>query len=280
MTCVVHSESNRGLGWRPDLPDFRDHRYSLSTHGVVEIAAPLPPRHEAPRFRKAPIKFQRNIGSCTGQAWAREAARERKLTEQSALAIYYEERRLNGELDIDAGAYIRDGAKVVTSYGVPTEKLWPDRDENVFKDPNAKADKDAGRKIFGEYLRVGPSQQEMCAVIASGHGFVMGISCYDSMFTSIADRTGIIPYPQDNETLQGGHALQFGGYDLKFRESEAAQRFRSMGFPESIIPEAVMIFANSWDESWGDRGYGYLDMRFAADENLADDRWTIRVKSS
>jgi hypothetical protein len=278
MKCVLHSESNRGLGWRPDLPDFRDHRYSASAHGQVELSQPLPVRHEAPRFRKLEIKNQRNIGSCTGQAWSREAARERKLTPQSALAIYYEERRINGETEIDAGAYIRDGAKVVTSYGVPTEKLWPDVDDNVFRDPSAKADKDASRKVFGEYLRVGPSQQEMCAVIASGHGFVMGISCYDSMFTSITDRTGIISYPQPGESLQGGHALQYGGYDLKFRESEAAQRFRAMGFPDSVIPEQVLIFANSWDVSWGDGGYGYLDMRFAVDENLADDRWTIRVK--
>lgn len=277
MRCVLHSESNRGLGWRPDLPDFRDYHYRLSPHGAAELAKAPPPRDEAPRFRKPRIKNQREFGSCTGQAWSREAERERKLTEQSALAIYYEERRINGETDIDAGAYIRDGAKVVTSYGIPTEKLWPDIDKNVFEDPSDKADKNAHRKIFAEYLRVGPSQQEMCAVIASGHGFVMGISCYDSMFEQMAERTGIIPYPQDNESLQGGHALQFGGYDLQFRQSETAQRFRSQGFPESAIPEQVLVFANSWDESWGDQGYGYLDMRFASDENLADDRWTIRV---
>jgi hypothetical protein len=278
MRCVLHSESNRGLGWRPDLPDVRDHRYSVSAHGMAEISQVIPPRHEAPRFRKLGIKNQRQIGSCTGQAWSREAARERKLTDQSALAIYYEERRLNGEESIDAGAYIRDGAKVVTSYGVPTEKLWPDTDKNVFLDPGEKADKNAKKKIFGEYLRVGPSMQEMCSVIASGHGFVMGISCYDSMFSSLTDRTGIISRPAEGERLQGGHALHYGAYDLQFRQSETAQRFRAMGFPDSVIPEQVLIFANSWEDSWGDQGYGYLDMRFAEDENLADDRWTIRVK--
>jgi C1A family cysteine protease len=250
----------------------------MTPHGKEELSKTPPVRFEVPRFRKPRIKNQGQFGSCTGQAWAREAERERKLVEQSALAIYYEERRLNGECDIDAGAYIRDGAKVVNSYGVPTEKLWPDEPKNVFVDPSAKADKDAARKKFGQYIRVGPSVEEMIACLASGHGFVMGISCYSSMFTSLADRTGIIPYPEAGETMEGGHALQYGGYDLKFRESDTAHKFVTAGIPLSAIPEQVLIFANSWDSSWGDSGYGYLDLRFAADENLADDRWTIRTK--
>jgi hypothetical protein len=201
------------------------------------------------------------------------------MIDRSALAIYYEERRLNNETAIDAGAYIRDGAKVVTSYGCPQEKLWPDVDENVFLDPGDRVDRNANAMKFGEYLRVGASKQEMCSVIASGHGFVMGISCYDSMFTPMADATGIIPYPKSGESMQGGHALEYGAYDLQFKQSQKAYNLRNgryHGLPEEAIPDEVLIFANSWNVDWGDQGYGYLDLKFAVDENLADDRWTIR----
>jgi hypothetical protein len=279
---AFHEPSGHGLGWRPELPDFRDHHYGVSAHGTAELAKARPVRAAAPRFYDLRIKDQRQIGSCTGQAWSREAQREHPMIERSPLAIYYEERRLNNETDIDNGAYIRDGAKVVTGYGTPQEKLWPDVDENVFKDPPAKVDRNAAAMRFGEYLRVGPSLDEMCAVINSGHGFVMGISCYDSMFTPIADATGIIPYPQPSEALQGGHALEYGAYDLEFKQSEKAYHLRNdkyHGLPEEAIPAQVLIFANSWNPQWGDAGYGYLDMRFAVNENLADDRWTIRWHS-
>ena len=45
----------------------------------------------------------------------------------SRLFIYYNERVIEGTVDEDSGAMLRDGIKSVSKQGAPHERLWPYR---------------------------------------------------------------------------------------------------------------------------------------------------------
>jgi C1A family cysteine protease len=112
----------RRYGWMPDLPDARDHLYAapLATLGVmpptIDLRSKFPPPYD-----------QGQLGSCTGNAIAGAIQFERRkqmLTPDftpSRLFIYYNERVIEGTVDVDSGAQIRDGVKSVVKQGVCSE---------------------------------------------------------------------------------------------------------------------------------------------------------------
>jgi C1A family cysteine protease len=71
-------------------------------------------------------------------------------------------------------------------------------------------------------------------------------------------RTGVVPMPQPNETVQGGHCVAAVGYD------DSKQCF---------------IARNSWGTGWGQNGYFLMPYAYLIDTQLAADFWTIRVVS-
>ena len=112
-------------GWIPDLPDHRDHIYGAP----LPVLAALPPSVDL-RAACPKVYDQGQLGSCTANAIA--AAFEFDLAKQaladfmpSRLFIYYNERRIEGTVDSDSGAMIRDGIKSVSKQGVCAEDTWP-----------------------------------------------------------------------------------------------------------------------------------------------------------
>ena len=67
------------------------------------------------------------------------------------------------------------------------------------------------------------------------------------------DNNGFIGNPDSNEEPIGGHAVLFVGYDDS---------------------KSVFKFKNSWGQSWGENGYGFLPYSYVL-ENKAFDFWTI-----
>jgi len=53
----------------------------------------------------------------------------------------------------------------------------------------------------------------MKGCLASGFPFVFGFAVYESLETEEVIRTGVIPMPQTNERMLGGHAVMAVGYD-------------------------------------------------------------------
>ena len=49
----------------------------------------------------------------------------RKSVQLSPLFLYYKEREMEGTINIDSGACLRDGMKVLNQFGVCSEKLHP-----------------------------------------------------------------------------------------------------------------------------------------------------------
>jgi hypothetical protein len=106
---------NRKYGWAPDLPDQRDHLYSAPQ----PVLAKLPPKKDL-RSGCPPVYDQGQLGSCTANAISGAIQFEQKkqgvtLFMPSRLFIYYNERAIEGTVNSDAGAQIRDGVKSVSA---------------------------------------------------------------------------------------------------------------------------------------------------------------------
>lgn len=270
---MIQQRTNEGMGWRPDLPDYRDARFRYAKALAGEMATELPPRAQPQRkeLDKHPIRDQGNAGSCVGHGVGLIAAIERNVSQRSPLFIYAEARKIIGELDRDEGAYIRDGIKVVATIGAPTERKWPYRLENLHIDPDAKADRDAlKRKVFS-YHRL-ETGREFRSCLASGHLFTIGFSVYSNIWGLNVGQFGILNMPSG--APQGGHCVAVIGYDDDFPNSEWGKWALSMGAQN--VPQRVYECQNSWGKSWGREGRFVIEAGYLESPYLAGDAWTLR----
>jgi C1A family cysteine protease len=112
-------------GWIHDLPDHRDQLYSAP----IAALQVLPPKVDlTPQC--PPVYDQGQLGSCTANSIGAAVEFEQmkqKLADvfvPSRLFIYYNERAMEGTVDSDSGAQIRDGIKSVAKQGVCPEAEW------------------------------------------------------------------------------------------------------------------------------------------------------------
>jgi C1A family cysteine protease len=244
-------------GWIPDLPDHRDRIFAAppTTLGA------LPPRADL-RAGCPPAYDQGQLGSCTAQAIAGALQFDQAKQAQadvftpSRLFIYYNERVIEGTVDEDAGAMLRDGIKSVSKQGAPHEKLWPYVISRFRTKPSPPAFKDGARHEAILYQRLLQLIDQLKACLADGYPFVFGFSVYESFESSDVAEGGRVPMPGPGESLLGGHAVVAVGYD------EPQRRF---------------IIRNSWGTSWGMRGYGTMPYDYLLDDGLSADFWTIKM---
>ena len=244
-------------GWVKDAPDNRDHRYVPP----LEVARNLPPkvdlRHYFPRAYN-----QGNLNSCTANAIAaaiefdEKKQKMRRLFVPSRLFIYYNERAMEGQVDSDAGAQIRDGIKSVSKLGSCHEDLWPYLEKRLKNKPLARCFRQAIKYKVLEYQRIGHDLVNLKSCLASGFPFVFGIKVYSSFESARVRKTGHLEMPEMHEKLVGKHALIAVGY-------EDARRW--------------FIVRNSWGERWGIRGYFTIPYKYLLDRRLSADLWTIRL---
>lgn len=243
----------RSLQWKREAVDTRDKIYAPK--------AIVLPKTVDLRSNCSPVEDQGNLGSCTGNAVAgiveylnRKAGRP---TDVSRLFIYYEERVLEGTVTIDAGAYIRDGIKVLNKKGAPLESIWPYNINKFSTRPNTLAYSDALRRKAGTYEKV-LNFAGVKNALARGFPVVIGFDVYESFYN--IGTNGIMPYPNVNtEQLLGGHAVAIVGYN------DNTSRF---------------IVRNSWGTSWADRGYFYMPYRVIQNTSMSSDFWIITSVSN
>jgi C1A family cysteine protease len=248
---------NRKYGWAPDLPDQRDHLYSAPQ----PVLAKMPPKKDL-RSGCPPVYDQGQLGSCTANAISgaiqfEQKKQKVKIFVPSRLFIYYNERDMEGTVNSDAGAQIRDGVKSVANLGVCPEIEWP-YDINKFANkPTPKCYTDATKCQAVGYQRLDSSNlNQLKGCIASGFPFVFGFTVYDAFESPEVAKTGVLNMPGPKEKVQGGHAVLAVGYD------DATQRF---------------AVRNSWGKDWGIKGYFTIPYAYLTTSNLADDFWTIRI---
>jgi C1A family cysteine protease len=242
------------FGWVPDLPDARDFLYSAPEAVLTKL-----PKKVDLRSKMPPVYDQGQLGSCTanaiGAAFEFDQIKE-GLTDfmPSRLFIYYNERAMEGTIDTDSGAMIRDGMKSVAKLGVCTETTWPYDISQFTEKPPKTAYDEASEHQAVIYRRVLGNLHQMQGALASGYPFVFGFSVYESFMSAEVAKTGEVPLPPRGEQLIGGHAVVAVGYDDKI------QRF---------------IVRNSWGPGWGMKGYCTMPYGYLTDPGLSRDFWAI-----
>lgn len=270
--------STRRLGYKGYLPDHRDEPYLFRNalqklEGVSD--GDVPAELLVKNMNKQPVIDQGMLGSCVGCSVSTLHAHVRKVVPRSSLQAYWNSRLYINETHLDQGAYIRHGVQGISEYGLGRSSWWPYEEENVFVDPPLKVDMDALKRRIFSYHRL-ETGEDYRACLAAGFPFVIGFMVYSNFMSAHTARTGICGYPAPGENPEGGHAvLCFGRHD-NFRESQWAQNIRTMGYPDSYIPERVYIFRNSWSIKWGSAGNFAMDARAVENPNIFWDGWTIR----
>jgi len=244
------------FGWVPDLPDARDFIYSAPEAVLTKLPTKADLRPKMPK-----IYDQGELGSCTanaiGAAFEFEQIKEGQTDfTPSRLFIYYNERAMEGTIDTDSGAMIRDGIKSVAKVGVCTETTWPYDIPKFTEKPPKTAYTEAKKHQALIYRRVLGNLHQMQGCLASGLPFVFGFSVYESFMSPEVAKTGEVPLPPRGEQLIGGHAVLAVGYDDKI------QRF---------------IVRNSWGTGWGIKGYYTMPYGYLTDPGLARDFWAIHA---
>lgn len=244
-------------GWVKDTPDPRD---LLFTASPVVAARPLPKSADL-RPGCPPVYDQGQVGSCTANSigGAFEFAQKKQLLADfmpSRLFIYYNERVIEGTVDSDSGAQLRDGIKSVASQGVCPEPEWPYDIMKFTQKPPAKAYVDAKTDRAVSYQSLIQDLNQMRGCLASGYPFIFGFTVYESFESVEVARSGHAPIPAPSERAIGGHAVMAVGYE------DAHQRF---------------IVRNSWGAAWGMEGYFTLPYAYLIQSTLSSDFWTIRI---
>ena len=249
------SKVNSWYGWLPDRPDHRDLLYAAIARPPKKMPASVDLRPQC-----SPVEDQGQLGSCTANALVGnlellEKKGGRAVTDLSRLFVYYNERVLEGTINEDAGAFLRDGIKVLVKQGVCTEKNWPYNIARFANKPPAACYQQALDHQVTSYHRIlTVPQMKMC--LAEGYPFVFGFTVYESFESANVARTGQVDLPKPSEQAVGGHAVMAAGYD------DATRRF---------------LIRNSWAADWGLHGYFTMPYDYLADRNLSDDFWTIRA---
>jgi C1A family cysteine protease len=284
-----------GMGWLPDLPDFRDYtiehdevsakqqqlgqkesvRGMLKKVGVVKRAKTGLPAKVDLRAWCSPVEDQGELGSCTANAGVGvveyfERRAFGRYIDASRLFLYKVTRNLDHQTG-DTGAYLRTTMAGVVLFGVPPEEYWPYKIRDFDKEPSAFCYAFAQSYQAITYYRLDPTGKATDAVLnqvktnlAAGLPSMFGFTVYSSI--SQADTTGKIPFPVKGEKIMGGHAIVAVGYDdtMKIKNTN----------PGALETKGALLIRNSWGTKWGEQGYGWLPYDYVL-TGLAIDWWSL-----
>ena len=245
-------------GWMRDIPDFRDLQFNDHFSTMEALPSIVDLRPQMP-----PVYDQGQLGSCTANAIG--AAIQYELTKQnlpsftpSRLFIYYNERSMEGTINSDSGAMIRDGIKSINLKGACPEDLWPYDISKFTKKPVVKTYTIARKHKGVKYYSVPQTENDIKTALAQGFPVVFGFGVYTYFESADMAKTGVLNMPGQGEQMLGGHAVLIVGYKDDTRQ---------------------FIVRNSWSANWGQAGYFYMPYDYVTNNQLADDFWVIQQMS-
>lgn len=243
-------------GWKKDTSNADDEYHNFIVSSTLDNIKLVDLRSTCPA-----VYNQDKLGSCTANAIAAAyeydeiKQNEKDVFIPSRLFIYYNERKIEGSIDTDSGAEIRDGIKSISVDGVCSEDMWKYDITKFTECPTQECYDDAKNHKSIEYKRVVQSLEQLKQCLIEGFPFVFGFNVYSSFETQEVADTGNMPMPKEGEELLGGHAVCAVGFDDN---------------------RCVFIIRNSWGDSWGDKGYFYMPYAFITNTSQCSDFWTVR----
>jgi C1A family cysteine protease len=236
---------------RGTVPDWRDFIYK-SSNSPLRDSVDLRPWASA-------VENQFHLGSCVGQAvvGAYELLLRKnnpaEFEDLSRLFVYYNARLMEGHVNEDDGAYVRDAIKAVYTYGICLEKLWP-YDTGLFSvPPTVNSYEDATHRTIKNYYKVNGLGNILDAlnqdrpIVASMQVY----SNFDNLEDSV-DYTLTMPTASDN--ILGGHAVVLVGYNLA---------------------KKLILCRNSFGADWGIAGYFWVPFEYVSTNFM--DNWTFDI---
>lgn len=295
-----------GLGWMPDLPDFRDLTTESST--VQEIFAnadmDFNPVAKTVKSTKAtasapvklvtsidlrawcsPIENQGQLGSCTANAGA-------------GLLEYYQRRAYGVHLDAsrlflykvsrnllkwtgDTGAYLRTTMKAMAGFGICPEEYWPYSDVKTGPNgsPNDPFEKEplsfnyqfASNYKSTTYYRLDPVGTPTATILQNVKKYAA--AGLPSMF-------GFTVYNSISQAGTNGGKIP---YPKAGDTAVGGHAIVIVGYDDTIVIQngvggpkttGAFLIRNSWGTSWGSAGYGYLPYEYVL-KGLAQDFWSV-----
>lgn len=251
---IVEPMRYRKYGWHKDSSDSRDYVHSPKITDNLQRKFSL-------KDVMPPVLDQGKLGSCTANGIA-NCIRRLDIIEKiennkprSRLFIYFNERKMENTVGEDSGASIRDGIKSVNRWGSCFEETWP-YDINMFtEEPIPQAYAEAKKHRTVRYHKVKQTEEDITNTIANGLPVIFGFAVFDTIENPQVMKTGIVPMPTSYAKQIGGHCVILTGYDKTYR---------------------LFQFQNSWGESFGDDGYGYISYDYVLNPKLANDFWVIQ----
>lgn len=164
---------------------------------------------------------------------------------------YVRSRQLENSMSDDptVGAWVITSLRVGYGWGAVPEEAWPYDGDATHWPPAEPPGLDAMAKTWrsGPYQRV-RTLQECRQCLASDALVILGVRTTDQWFHA---SDGIIEVPSNEADLTGSHTVTLVGYDDAPR---------------------LLKFVNSWGESWGDQGFGYLPYDYF--QRFLQEAWT------
>lgn len=267
-----------GLGWLPDLPDFRDydetHPKMSGFFNKKRMSSPTPidDSYLISEEHFSPVEDQENISSCTAHAGIglMEYYQKRttgKFLNMSRLFLYKTTRNLMKQTG-DEGAYLRSTMQALVLFGCPPENYWEYDVTKYDDEPPAFTYSFAKEFQTLNYIHLDKPPIQSSDLLYKVKLFLkfnlpmmFGFTVYRS---SYPENLGEIPYPSSTDSVTGGHAVIAMGYDDN----------KTINHPDGSQTKGAIKIRNSWGTAWGENGYGWLPYKYI-ESGLTADWWTI-----
>ena len=259
-------------GWCRDLPSHRD--FTPQQPSLRRVLQRLPQRSsrchvgsvEQVDWREfcPPVMDQTSLPTssahaCIAMVQYYERRSSGKLLSPSRLFVHENACRLSG-LRNDRVS-LRATLKAMVRFGCPPERHWPYGPERFLETPDAFAYSFNRQLHRCRYARLDGGEQTGRDTLAIVKSFLaVGFTCVFGLVLpeSLNDGPDIC-FPTRADKCCDGHAVFCVGYDDH-------RRIRS--------DKGALLIQNSWGESWGDGGFGWVPYRYVLNR-LAVDFWVI-----